>query len=232
MPRQKDTGVAGRASRGDRAERAGLSARGSLVSARQRSSALVSAPRVLVVACRGSAALGRGGARRAVPRCLCPSSTGAASRHPRDRGVDESGDARGVPAPAAVRAARSPAAALEQEPRRQGLSFAENELGIRAASVCFAGTSPVIHFEDADGQHEITCGVGQWVRGHRAQPALGRDPTAAPGRQARRTLTGEDDAALRARHRARTSRRGSAVLRSRSAGAPPRGYWPGRPSTP
>jgi hypothetical protein len=43
--------------------------------------------------------------------------------------------------------------------------FAENELGIRAASVSFAGTSLVIHFEDADGQHEITCGVGQWVRG-------------------------------------------------------------------
>jgi len=43
--------------------------------------------------------------------------------------------------------------------------FPDSELGIRAASISFAGTSPVIHFEDADGAHDITCGVGHWVRG-------------------------------------------------------------------
>lgn len=43
--------------------------------------------------------------------------------------------------------------------------FPDSELGIRAASVSFGGPNPVIHFEDADGKHDITCGVDKWVRG-------------------------------------------------------------------
>jgi CubicO group peptidase (beta-lactamase class C family) len=46
--------------------------------------------------------------------------------------------------------------------------FPDNELGIRAASVDFSGDTPRIHFEDADGKHQIACGVGRWVRGRTA----------------------------------------------------------------
>lgn len=43
--------------------------------------------------------------------------------------------------------------------------FPDNELGIRAASVNFSGDTPHLLLEDADGKHDIACGVGQWVRG-------------------------------------------------------------------
>jgi CubicO group peptidase (beta-lactamase class C family) len=43
--------------------------------------------------------------------------------------------------------------------------FADNELGIRSASVDFSGDKPIITFEDADGKHELACGIGRWVRG-------------------------------------------------------------------
>jgi CubicO group peptidase (beta-lactamase class C family) len=43
--------------------------------------------------------------------------------------------------------------------------FPDNELGIRSASLNFAGDTPHIAFEDADGKHDIACGVGHWVRG-------------------------------------------------------------------
>jgi hypothetical protein len=43
--------------------------------------------------------------------------------------------------------------------------FPANELGIRTASVDFSGDTPRIHFEDADGKHDIACGAGRWVRG-------------------------------------------------------------------
>lgn len=44
-------------------------------------------------------------------------------------------------------------------------TFADNELGIRTASVEASGEAPRITLRDADGVHEITCGVGRWVRG-------------------------------------------------------------------
>jgi CubicO group peptidase (beta-lactamase class C family) len=47
-------------------------------------------------------------------------------------------------------------------------SFPENELGIRLASVAFSGDTAHLHFEDADGKHDIACGVGRWVRGRTA----------------------------------------------------------------
>jgi CubicO group peptidase (beta-lactamase class C family) len=43
--------------------------------------------------------------------------------------------------------------------------FADNELGIRTASVDLSGDTPRLTFEDADGKHEIACGLGRWVRG-------------------------------------------------------------------
>jgi CubicO group peptidase (beta-lactamase class C family) len=46
--------------------------------------------------------------------------------------------------------------------------FPDNELGIRLASVDFSGDTPRIHFEDADGKHDIACGLGRWVRGRTA----------------------------------------------------------------
>jgi CubicO group peptidase (beta-lactamase class C family) len=46
--------------------------------------------------------------------------------------------------------------------------FPDNELGIRGASVDLSGDTPRIHFEDADGTHDIACGVGRWVRGRTA----------------------------------------------------------------
>jgi CubicO group peptidase (beta-lactamase class C family) len=46
--------------------------------------------------------------------------------------------------------------------------FPENELGIRVASVDLSADTPRIHLEDADGKHDISCGVGRWVRGRTA----------------------------------------------------------------
>jgi CubicO group peptidase (beta-lactamase class C family) len=46
--------------------------------------------------------------------------------------------------------------------------FPDNELGIRVASINLSGDTPRIHFEDADGKHDISCGVGRWVRGRTA----------------------------------------------------------------
>lgn len=43
--------------------------------------------------------------------------------------------------------------------------FPDSELGIRAASLDFSGDTPHIAFEDADGKHDIACGIGHWVRG-------------------------------------------------------------------
>jgi CubicO group peptidase (beta-lactamase class C family) len=43
--------------------------------------------------------------------------------------------------------------------------FPDNELGIRTASLSFAGDTPHISLEDADGKHDIACGIGHWVRG-------------------------------------------------------------------
>ncbi len=43
--------------------------------------------------------------------------------------------------------------------------FPGNELGIRVASVDFSSDTPRIRVEDADGKHDIACGVGRWVRG-------------------------------------------------------------------
>jgi CubicO group peptidase (beta-lactamase class C family) len=47
-------------------------------------------------------------------------------------------------------------------------SFPDNELGIRVASVDFSGETPRIHFEDADGRHDIDCGIDRWLRGRTA----------------------------------------------------------------
>jgi hypothetical protein len=43
--------------------------------------------------------------------------------------------------------------------------FPESELGIRAASLDFSGDTPRVQLEDADGKHDIACGIGHWVRG-------------------------------------------------------------------
>jgi CubicO group peptidase (beta-lactamase class C family) len=61
--------------------------------------------------------------------------------------------------------AGNPNSSLAARVSGQRYGFPENELGIRTASVDFSGDTPRIHFEDADGRHDIACGVGRWVRG-------------------------------------------------------------------
>jgi CubicO group peptidase (beta-lactamase class C family) len=61
--------------------------------------------------------------------------------------------------------AGQPSSVLGARVSGKSYRFPDNELGIRTASVDFSGDTPRIHFEDADGKHDIACGVGRWVRG-------------------------------------------------------------------